>query len=107
MPILFLFADSFPDRNRKGITIIEGSDVSIWISSSVVRGNTVSKSPMIGDIANPGSDVMADIDHIAKSANIDISALPVVIFFITIVLPYSFTMNRTDKYYFCWNKYTW
>ena len=61
---------------------IDGKEVSICISKSVAWGNTVSKLPIIGDIAKPGNDVIADTDHIAINANMDISLFPVSIFFI-------------------------
>ena len=38
----------------------EGSEASICISNCEAWGNTVSRSPRIGDTANPGSEVTTD-----------------------------------------------
>jgi hypothetical protein len=56
----------------------------------------------MGDIANPGRDVMADMDQMAKRAMIVISDLPVVIFFITNIFIYVFATITTDKHDFCY-----
>ena len=63
----------------------DGSDVSICISKSDAFGKIVFKSPNIGDIANPGSDVTADTDQIATSDHKAIVPLPVFIFIVAVV----------------------
>ena len=75
-------AESQPDRSTNGMMSSDGSDVSICISSCEAEGKMRLKSSKMGDIANPGRDVTADTDQIAKSASRDISPLPVDIFIV-------------------------
>lgn len=53
---LSLPSESFPESSTKGIISSDGSEVSIWISRSVTLGNTLFRSPRIGETASPGSD---------------------------------------------------
>ena len=73
-------SESFPESSTKGIINSDGSDVSIWISRSVTLGNTLFKSPRMGDMASPGSEAMADTDQIASRTTSDTEPFPVLIF---------------------------
>ncbi len=57
---LSTFRDSFPAISTNGMMTSEGSEASICISNCEAWGNTVSRSPRIGDTANPGSEVTTD-----------------------------------------------
>ena len=63
----------------------DGSEVSIWISRSVVCLKILSRSPRIGDMANPGRETTAETDQIATSTFRGIVPRPVCIFSITFV----------------------
>ena len=79
------FSVMYPANSIKGIINNEGSVVSICMSSSVEPGNTFSNSSDIGDTANPGRDVNAETDHIAKSAHNEMYAVPVKTLFICMI----------------------
>ena len=77
---LSLPSESFPESSTKGMISNDGSEVSIWISRSVTLGNTLFRSPRIGETASPGSDAMADTDQIASSTTSVTEPFPVLIF---------------------------
>lgn len=77
---LSLPSESFPESSTKGMISSDGSEVSIWISRSVTLGNTLFRSPRIGETASPGSDAMADTDQIASSTTSVTEPFPVLIF---------------------------
>lgn len=78
--MLLTFSVNFPDNIMNGIMSKEGRELNICISNSVELGNIVDKFPNIGDIAKPGREVRADIDHIAINVIKDIVPCPVLIF---------------------------
>ena len=78
--ILPLLSQILPDSNTNGIISKLGIAESICISSSDTCEKILSKSPKIGVTANPGSEVMAEIDHIANKVNKGIVPCPVLIF---------------------------
>lgn len=84
---LSLPSESFPESSTKGMISSDGSEVSIWISRSVTLGNTLFRSPRIGETASPGSDAMADTDQIASSSTSVIEPFPVLIFMSGILVP--------------------
>lgn len=83
--ILLRFTDQRPASSIKGMIINEGSDSSIDTSSSLALENNLSMSSSMGDTASPGSDTIADTDHIATSAVSVIVPFPVLI---TIILQF-------------------
>ena len=66
-----------PAKSIKGIIRSDGNDSSISTSSSLACGNIDCISSRMGDTAKPGSETIADTDHMATSAITDIVPLPV------------------------------
>ena len=97
---LSLPSESFPESSTKGMISSDGSEVSIWISRSVTLGNTLFRSPRIGETASPGSDAMADTDQIASSTTSVMEPFPVLIFMSGILVPLSpqlLYQTKTDR----------
>lgn len=83
--ILLRFTDQCPASSINGMISNEGNDSSISTSSSWACGNIVSIRSSIGEMANPGSDTIAEIDQIATTATNGIDPFPVSIFIVICV----------------------
>ena len=90
------FSVNLPPSNIKGIISNDGNEVNIWISRSVAFGNIFVRSPKIGETANPGRDVNAEIDHIAIKVMRGIVPLPVFIFIYLLVKSLDWKNNNTS-----------
>lgn len=71
--------DQRPASNINGMISSEGNDSSIDVSRFVASGNRVFMRSSIGEIAKPGNDTIADMDHIATRAMSGITPFPVFI----------------------------
>ena len=94
--ILLRVTDQRPASSIKGMIISEGSDSSIETSSSPALGNMVLMSSSIGDTASPGSDTIADTDHMATRAARCIVPFPVLINIILLFFPFP-SNSRADS----------
>ena len=79
------FSESLPASSTHGMISSEGSDESIWISRCEVCGKILSRSPRIGEMASPGSDLTDETDQMATSVASEIIPRPVwIVFFINV-----------------------